>query len=110
MVNTSMTNSDIVVLLEEVKDYLEYIGCGETYGVLGHDAGGLLSHSVLHNDPHCRELDAQGNVVTCQLQSGDKQNITDVYNDLNEVIDRGQNQEFVDRLDVAIHHLVNQNS
>ena len=62
-----MTNSDIVVLLEEVKDYLEYIGCGETYGVLGHDAGCVLSHFVLHNDPHCQELDAQGNVVTCQL-------------------------------------------
>ena len=62
-----MTNSDIVVLLEEVKDYLEYIGCGETYGVFGHDAGGILSHSVLHNDPSCHELDSHGNVVTCQL-------------------------------------------
>lgn len=103
-----MAVSDIVVLLEEVKDYLEYIGCGEIYGVLGHDAGGVLSHSVLHNDPHCKELDAQGNVVTCQLQRRDKQNITDVYNDLNEVIDRGQNKEFVNRLDAAIHHLVNQ--
>ena len=48
-----MTNSDIVVLLEEVKDYLEYIGCGDIYGVLGHDAGGVLSQSVLHNDPQC---------------------------------------------------------
>ena len=105
-----MTNSDLVVLLEEIKDYLEYIGCGETYGVLGHDAGGVLSHAVLHNDPHCQELDAQGNVVACQLQSRDEQNITDVYNDLNDVIDRGQNQEFINRLDVAIHHLVNQSS
>ena len=103
-----MTNSDIVVLLEEVKDYLEYIGCGETYGVLGHDVGGVLSHSVLHNDPHCQSFDANGNLMTCQLKGSDKQNITNVYNDLNEVIDRGQNQEFINRLDVAIHHLVNQ--
>lgn len=48
-----MRVSDIVVLLEEVKDFLEYIGCGDIYGALGHDAGGILSHSVLHNDPQC---------------------------------------------------------
>ncbi len=48
-----MKVSDIVVLLEEIKDYLEYIGCGDMYGVLGHDVGGVLSHSVLHNDPQC---------------------------------------------------------
>ena len=83
MVNTTMTNSDIVVLLEEVKDFLEYIGCGDIYGVLGHDAGGILSHSVLHNDPCCHELDGHGNVVTCQLQPSDKRDVTDVYNDLN---------------------------
>ena len=83
-----MTVSDIVVLLEEVKDFLQDIGCGDIYGTLGHDASGVLSHSVLHNDPQCQELDAQGDVVTCQLQSRDKQNITDVYDDLNEVIDR----------------------
>ena len=100
-----MTNSDIVVLLEEVKDYLEYIGCGDIYGVLGHDAGGVLSHSVLHNDPSCQVLDTQGNVVTCQLNGSDKANVTAVYNDLNEVIDRGQNQEFVDRLSDAIMQL-----
>ena len=105
-----MTNSDIVVLLEEVKDYLEYIGCGDIYGVLGHDAGGVLSHSVLHNDPDCQTFDADGNQVTCQLKGSDKANVTAVYNDLNEVIDRGQNQEFVDRIDDAIKHLVNSGS
>ena len=78
-----MTNSDLVLLLEEVKDYLEYIGCGDIYGVLGHDAGGVLSHSVLHNDPHCQSFDANGNPMTCQLKGSDKQNVTDVYNDLN---------------------------
>ena len=51
IVNRNMKVSDIVVLLEEVKDFLEYIGCGDIYGALGHDAGGILSHSVLHNDP-----------------------------------------------------------
>ena len=100
-----MTNSDIVLLLEEVKDYLEYLGCGDTYGVLGHDAGGVLSHSVLHNDPHCQSFDANGNQMTCQLKGSDKANVTAVYNDLNEVIDRGQNQEFVDRLSDAIMQL-----
>ena len=97
-----MTVSDIVVLLEEVKDFLEYIGCGDIYGALGHDAGGILSHSVLHNDPQCWELDENGNRVTCQLNPRDKRNVTDVYNDLNNVIDKGQSQEFVERLDAAI--------
>ena len=97
-----MRVSDIVVLLEEVKDFLEYIGCGDIYGALGHDAGGILSHSVLHNDPQCWELDENGNRVTCQLNPRDKRNVTDVYNDLNNVIDKGQSQEFVERLDAAI--------
>ena len=44
--------------------------------------------------------------MTCQLKGSDKQNVTDVYNDLNEVIDKGQNQEFVERIDDAIKHLV----
>ena len=100
-----MTVSDIVVLLEEVKDFLRDIGCGEIYGTLGHDAGGILSHSVLHNDPQCWELDENGNRVTCQLNPRDKRNVTDVYNDLNNVIDKGQSQEFVDRLGDAIEHL-----
>ena len=100
-----MRVSDIVVLLEEVKDYLEYIGCGDIYGALGHDAGGILSHSVLHNDPQCWELDENGNRVTCQLNPRDKRNVTDVYNDLNNVIDKGQSQEFVERLGDAIEHL-----
>ena len=100
-----MKTNDIVVLLEEVKDYLEYIGCGDMYGVLGHDAGGVLSHEVLHNDPHCWELDENGNRVTCQLNPRDKLNVTDVYNDLNEVIDRGQSREFVERLGEAIRVL-----
>ena len=100
-----MRVSDIVVLLEEVKDFLEYIGCGDIYGALGHDAGGILSHSVLHNDPQCWELDENGNRVTCQLNPRDKRNVTDVYNDLNNVIDKGQSQEFVDRLGDAIEHL-----
>ena len=90
--------SDIVVLLEEVKDFLEYIGCGDIYDALGHDAGGILSHSVLHNDPQCLELDENGNRVTCQLNPRDKRNVTDVYNDLNNVIDK----EFVERLGSAI--------
>ena len=97
-----MTVSDIVVLLEEVKDFLRDIGCGDIYGTLGHDAGGVLSHSVLHNDPQCWELDENGNRVTCQLNPRDKRNVTDVYNDLNNVIDKGQSQEFVERLDAAI--------
>ncbi len=100
-----MRVSDIVVLLEEVKDFLEYIGCGDIYGALGHDAGGILSHSVLHNDPQCWELDENGNRVTCQLNPRDKRNVTDVYNDLNNVIDKGQSQEFVERLGDAIEHL-----
>ena len=100
-----MTVSDIVVLLEEVKDFLVSVGCGDIYGTLGHAAGGVLSHSVLHNDPCCQELDQDGNVVTCQLNPRDKQNVTDVYNDLNEVIDKGQSKEFVERLDDAIEHL-----
>lgn len=100
-----MRVSDIVVLLEEVKDFLEYIGCGDIYGALGHDAGGILSHSVLHNDPQCWELDENGNRVTCQLNPGDKRNVTDVYNDLNNVIDKGQSQEFVERLGAAISAL-----
>ena len=100
-----MTNSDLVVLLEEVKDFLEYIGCGDIYGALGHDAGGILSHSVLHNDPQCWELDENGNRVTCQLNPSDKRNVTDVYNDLNRVLDRGQSQEFVERLGDAIKQL-----
>lgn len=97
--------SDIVVLLEEVKDFLEYIGCGDIYGALGHDAGGILSHSVLHNDPQCWELDENGNRVTCQLNPRDKRNVTDVYNDLNNVIDKGHSQEFVERLGSAIASL-----
>ena len=100
-----MRVSDIVVLLEEVKDFLEYIGCGDIYGALGHDAGGILSHSVLHNDPQCWELDENGNRVTCQLNPRDKRNVTDVYNDLNNVIDKGQSQEFVERLGTAIEAL-----
>ena len=44
--------------------------------------------------------------MTCRLNGSDKQNVTDVYNDLNEIIDKGQNQEFVERIDDAIKHLV----
>ena len=43
--------------------------------------------------------------MTCQLNGSDKANVTAVYNDLNEVIDRGQNQEFVDRISDAIMQL-----
>ena len=85
-----MTVSDIVVLLEEVKDFLRDIGCGDIYGTLGHDAGGVLSHDVLFNDPHCQSFDQDGKLMTCQLNPRDKRNVTDVYNDLNNVIDKGQ--------------------
>ena len=42
-----MKKSDAIVMLEELKDFLRDIGCGEIYGILGHDVGGILSHSVL---------------------------------------------------------------
>lgn len=100
-----MTVSDIVVLLEEVKDFLRDIGCGDIYGTLGHDAGGVLSHDVLFNDPHCKSFDQDGKLMTCQLNPKDKRNITNIYDDLNHIIDKGQSQEFVDRLGDAIEHL-----
>ena len=40
--------------------------------------------------------------MTGQLKGSDKRNVTDVYNDLNNVIDKGQSQEFVERLGDAI--------
>lgn len=42
-----MDKQRIILTLEELKDFLRDIGCGEIYGILGHDAGGILSHSVL---------------------------------------------------------------
>lgn len=62
----------------------------------------METSTVLHNDPQCWELDENGNRVTCQLNPRDKRNVTDVYNDLNNVIDKGQSQEFVERLGSAI--------
>lgn len=42
-----MDKNSIILTLEELKDFLQDIGCGDIYGILGHDAGGILSHSVL---------------------------------------------------------------
>ncbi len=44
-----MNKSNAITLLEELKDFLRDIGCGEIYGILGHDAGGVLGNSILYN-------------------------------------------------------------
>jgi hypothetical protein len=39
-----MKKSEAITLLEELKDFLRDIGCGEIYGILGHSAGGVLGN------------------------------------------------------------------
>lgn len=52
--NVMMNKEYAIVFLEELKDFLTLdIGVGEIFGTLGHDAGGVLSHEVLCNDPCC---------------------------------------------------------
>jgi len=68
-----MNRKDAIKLIDDLHSYLECsIGIGSIYGTLGHDVGGVLSHSILHNDPYCHELNADGSYKTCQLNASDK--------------------------------------
>lgn len=84
-----MDKSQAITLLEELKDFLRDIGCGEIYGILGHDAGGILGNSILYNGG-CHELDRNGNLLPCRLCPRDKQDIETVQDDMYEVIERGR--------------------
>jgi hypothetical protein len=103
-----MDKQRIILTLEELKDFLRDIGCGDIYGTLGHDSGGILSHAVLHNDPCCHEIDSDGNMVTCQLNPRDKLNVSKVYDDIRGIIDRGRENCFIQKIDEIVNALNNQ--
>ena len=98
MVNTSMKKSEAILVLEELKDFLIDIGCGDIYGVLGHDAGGVLGNQILYNGG-CYELDDDGNRMPCRLCDRDKSDIENVQDDMYEVINRGRDNKFIEKLD-----------
>jgi hypothetical protein len=99
-----MKKSEAITLLEELKDFLNDIGCGDTYGILGHDAGGVLGNSILYNGG-CYELDRQGNRLPCRLCQRDKKDIETVQDDMYEVIERGRENRFIEKIDEVISQL-----
>lgn len=99
-----MKKSDAITLLEELKDFLRDIGCGEIYGILGHDAGGILGNSILYN-MNCYELDDNGNKLPCRLCPRDKQDIEDVQRDMYEVIERGRENQFIEKIDELVREI-----
>ncbi len=72
-----MKKSEAILVLEELKDFLRDIGCGEIYGLLGHSAGGILGNSILYNGG-CYELDEYGNRLPCRLCGRDRHDIEQV--------------------------------
>lgn len=44
--------------------------------------------------------------MTCQLNPQDKMNVTSVWNDLNDVIKRGKDNQFIEKIDQIINTLV----
>ena len=101
-----MKKIDIITMLEELKDFLNDIGCGESYGILGHDAGGVLGNSILYNGGSY-ELDSQGKQLPCRLCPRDKQDIETVQNDMYEVIERGRENRFIEKLDELVRYIEN---
>lgn len=99
-----MKKSEAILILEELKDFLRDIGCGEIYGILGHSAGGVLGNSILYNCG-CYELDDNGNKLPCRLCGRDKRDIEDVQRDMYEVINRGRNNKFIEKLDKMIDEI-----
>ena len=96
-----MKKIDAITMLEELKDFLNDIGCGETYGILGHDAGGVLGNSILYNGG-CYELDRQGNRLPCRLCQRDRHDIETVQDDMYTVINRGRDNMFIEKLEGLI--------
>ena len=99
-----MKKIDAITMLEELKDFLNDIGCGETYGILGHDAGGVLGNSILYNGG-CYELDRQGNRLPCRLCQRDRHDIETVQDDMYEVIERGRENRFIEKLDELVREI-----
>jgi hypothetical protein len=96
-----MKKSEAILILEELKDFLNDIGCGEIYGILGHSAGGVLGNSILYNGG-CYELDDDGNRLPCRLCKRDRYDIENVQSDMYEVINRGRDNKFIEKLDKMI--------
>lgn len=94
-----MDKSQAITLLEELKDFLRDIGCGEIYGILGHDAGGILGNSILY------ELDRNGNLLSCRLCQRDKHDMETVQDDMYEVIERGRENQFIEKIDKLIREI-----
>ena len=46
--------------------------------------------------------DSTGKPITCQLNARDEANVTHVWNDLKEIIDRGRENGFIAKLDEII--------
>ena len=99
-----MKKIDAITMLEELKDFLNDIGCGETYGILGHDAGGVLGNSILYNGG-CYELDRQGNRLPCRRCQRDRHDIETVQDDMYEVIERGRENRFIEKLDELVREI-----
>ena len=99
-----MKKIDAITMLEELKDFLNDIGCGETYGILGHDAGGVIGNSILYNGG-CYELDRQGNRLPCRLCQRDKQDIETVQDDMYEVIERGRENRFIEKIEDLVREI-----
>ena len=93
-----MDKTEAITLLEELKDFLRDIGCGDQYGILGHDAGGVIGNQILYN-MDCYELDDDGNRVQCRVSGRDKQDIEDIQADMYEIIDRGRDNRFIEKID-----------
>lgn len=100
-----MNKEQAIVFLEELKDFLRLdIGVGEIFGTLGHDAGGVLSHEVLCNDPCCTVYDENGKEITCNLKGRDLKNVEQVWCDLVNIIHKGRDEnQFVQKIDDLIN-------
>lgn len=96
-------SQDTLKFLEELKSFLEYeVGIGEIYGVLGHDSGGVLSHAVLCNDPHCYACKPDGTKIETTLNAEDYEKVSKVYDDLVNIIKKGRDKKFVEKLEKLI--------
>lgn len=101
-----MNNEEMIELLKSVNKFLKMkVGIGEQYGTLGHDAGGILSHQILNNDPQCYNVNPDGTKIESTLSDSDYELVEQVWKDLNSVIDEGRNERFVERIEELIESL-----
>lgn len=101
-----MKKEETIKLLEEVVDFLTMqIGIGDRYGDLGHVTGGVLSHGLLNNDPHCYSVNDDGIKKESTLNPEDYVQVEYVWHELEHIIKKGTDMKFVERLNCLIDEL-----